>query len=99
MSLFKSLFGRRSPSDEGTPPAAGKSVKQIEYGDFVIHAAPFRAAGQFQTAGFIEKTIAGTRKEHRFIRADRFGSLDEAADFALGKGRQIVDEQGDRMFG
>jgi hypothetical protein len=98
MSLLRSLFGRKAAGSDDAPPA-GKSVKRFEYGDFVIHAAPFRAAGQFQTAGFVEKTIGGTRKEHRFIRADRFGSLDEAADFALAKGRQIVDEQGDRMFG
>ncbi len=31
--------------------------------------------------------------------AERFAALDEAVDFCLTKGRQIVDEQGDRLFG
>jgi len=29
---------------------------------------------------------------------DRFAALEDAADHALVKGRQIVDEQGERMF-
>ena len=37
-------------------------------------------------------------KEHRFIRADRFASLDDAVSVALSKGRQLVDEQGERLF-
>ena len=37
-------------------------------------------------------------KEHRFIRADRFSDEDSAADHSLVKGRQIVDQVGDRMF-
>jgi hypothetical protein len=32
------------------------------------------------------------------VRADRFASQDEAADMALKKGQQIVNEQGDRVF-
>ena len=42
--------------------------------------------------------VDGVRREHKFIRADSFATLEEAADFALSKGRQIVDEQGSRMF-
>ena len=38
------------------------------------------------------------RQEHRFIRADAFASYDEAVKFTLGKARQIVDLQGERMF-
>ena len=37
-------------------------------------------------------------KEHRFIRAERFSSKEEAASHALRKGMQIVDEQGERIF-
>jgi hypothetical protein len=43
--------------------------------------------------------ISKDGKEHRFIRADRFAALEDAANHALVKGRQIVDEQGERMFG
>jgi hypothetical protein len=94
MSFFKSLFSRR-PADE---PAAPKPVKTLDHNGFHIRAEPFPAEGQYQTAGVIEKEIDGVRKEHRFIRADRFSSLEETAEFSLTKGRQIVDEQGDRLF-
>jgi len=42
--------------------------------------------------------VDGVLREHRFIRAYRFAGLDEAAQVALSKGRQIVDEQGERVF-
>ena len=51
------------------------------------------------TAGVITKDIGGVAKEHKFIRADRHASYDDAVEFSLGKARQIVDQQGDRMFG
>ena len=36
--------------------------------------------------------------EAAFIRADLLPSADQAAEFAMRKGRQIVDEQGERLF-
>lgn len=42
--------------------------------------------------------IDGEAKEHKFIRADRHASMEDAVTFSLAKGRQIVDEQGDRLF-
>jgi len=45
--------------------------------------------------GFKDGHVEGVRKEHKFIRAERFAALDEAVDFCLTKGRQIVDEQGE----
>ena len=38
------------------------------------------------------------RKEHRFIRADRHASLEDALGFSISKAKKIVDEQGERMF-
>ncbi len=94
MSFWKSLFGRGSePRDE-----APKVLRQIEHNGFTIQATPYAEAGQFQVCGVISKQIDGAMRTHRFVRADRFGTLDEAADFAILKGRQIVDQQGERMF-
>ena len=94
MSFLKNLFGLgETRGDE--PPASGKA---IEHKGFTIRATPFKEAGQFQTSGIVEKTIDGTTRQHKFIRADRFASQDDAADFSLSKGRQLVDEQGDRLF-
>ena len=94
MSFWKKLFGGGGSSEAG--PAA--PAKSVEYNGFTIRAAPYKSEGQYQTAGVVEKEIAGERKEHKFIRADRFPSLDDAVEFSLAKGRQIVDEQGERMF-
>lgn len=97
MSFLKRLFGGGSAESGGE--AAGKPVKQVEHKGFTVIATPFKAEGQFQTCGVISKVIDGETKEHRFIRADRFAGLDDAADIAIRKGVQLIDEQGDRIFG
>jgi hypothetical protein len=94
LSFLKSLFGLGGGQDRKSAPA-----KQSEHKGFTITAQPYREGGQYQTAGVISKMIDGVVKEHKYIRADRFATFDEAVDFALTKGRQIVDEQGDRLFG
>lgn len=91
MSFWKKLFGSGDGAAEGP-------VKSLEYKGYVIEAVPFADGGQFQLAGLISKTIDGVRKEHRFIRADKFQSRDDAADIAISKGQLIVDQSGDRMF-
>lgn len=98
MSLWKRWFGGK-PEAAGDMAPAGAPAKTIAHGaGFTIHASPFKSEGQFQTAGTIEKMVAGARREHRFIRADRHASLEEAVEFSLNKGRQIVDQQGERIF-
>ena len=92
MSFWKSLFG-------GSSESAEKANEPVEYNGFTIRAAPYKSDGQYQTAGMITKEIGGTTKEHKFIRADRHASYDDAVEFSLGKARQIVDQQGERLFG
>ena len=92
MSFWKSLFG-------GSAASQPKASEPVEYNGFVIRPAPFRDGDKYQTAGSIEKEVGGVRKEHRFIRADRFAGLDDAVDISIKKGMQLVDEQGERMFG
>ena len=96
MSFLKALFGGGKASDSAS--GGGKPVKSAEHKGFTIEAQPYKEGGQYQLAGLIWKDIGGVRKEHKFIRSDRFAGLDEAADFALVKGRQIIDERGERMF-
>jgi hypothetical protein len=95
MSFLKRLFGMGGGGD-----AAGSTapVREVEHKGFVIRATPFKEGGQFQTCGTVSKEIGGEMKEHRFIRADRFPSVEGAADHAIFKGKQIVDEQGERVF-
>ena len=96
MSFLKRLFG--GGGDAGEPKSAAPA-KQIEHKGFLITATPYKAEGQYQTCGVVSKEIDGVVKEHKFIRADRHASYDDAVEFSLGKARQIVDQQGDRMFG
>jgi len=93
MSFLKKLFGL---SDDGAPagaeagrPAASEAM---EYNGFTIRAEPYKEGGQYQTAGVITQEIDGVRKEHRFVRADRYASLEDAVAFTFTKGKQIVDE-------
>ena len=92
MSFWKKLFGGGGAQEE----AAGEAV---EHKGFLIRPTPFTEGGQYQTCGVVSKEIGGVVREHRFIRADRFASKEDAAQHALRKGIQIVDEQGDRIFG
>jgi len=96
MSFLKSLFGLGGDKAAGDGPVA--AAKETEHKGFIIRAMPYKEGGQFQTAGTISKEVDGQMKEYKFVRADRFSTLEEAADLALSKGRQIVDEQSERMF-
>jgi len=93
MSFWSVLFGRRD-----APEGAAKAADPVAYNGYVIRPAPYQSEGQFQTAGTIEKEIDGVRKEHRFVRADRYAGYDDAVNFTVSKARQIIDLQGDRIF-
>jgi hypothetical protein len=92
MSFWKSLFGGGGAAKKEAP-APGE-----EYKGFTIRATPMSAGSEYQLAGVIEKTVGGELKSYKFVRADRMSSRDEAVSFALAKGRQIVDEQGEGVF-
>ena len=96
MSFLKRLFGLGASEETGGDPAV---VREVEHKGFVIRATPYKEGGQYQTCGVIAKEIDGAAKEHRFIRADRFASLDDAVEVTIRKGQQMIDEQGDRLFG
>ncbi|HEY4202790.1 MAG TPA: HlyU family transcriptional regulator [Devosiaceae bacterium] len=95
MSFLKSLFG----GGKAEAPAQGdKALAQEEYKGFVIKAVAMASGSEHQLAGTIEKEIGGELKSYKFVRADKFSSRDEAASLSLAKGRQLVDEQGDKLF-
>ncbi len=92
MSFLKSLFGG---AGGGKEPAQAPGE---DYKGFTIRATPMPVGSEYQLSGQIEKTIGGELKVHKFVRADRMSSRDDAVSFALAKARLIIDEQGDRMF-
>ena len=92
MGFLSKLFGG------GGGETAAPSAEAIEYKGFQIQPAARRQGGQWLTAGVIRKEVDGEMREHSFLRADTHASQQDADDFALVKGRQIIDEQGDRLF-
>ncbi len=92
MSFWKKLFGG------GGGDAAAAPAAEEEYRGFLIRATNMPAGSEFQLAGSIEKTVNGEVRQHDFVRADRFPSPTDAQTAALAKGRQIIDEQGERIF-
>lgn len=95
MSFFKKLFGGGAASAE---PAGEKTLGEEAYKGYLIKAIEMKVGGEYQLAGLIEKGFDGELKTYRFIRADRMSSVDDLVSLALGKGRQIIDEQGDGIF-
>lgn len=91
-SIFSRLFGG---SREG--PAVPEQEPE-DYNGFLIVPRPQAEGGQFRTAGTIRKEVDGQPREVGFVRADLHPTLDAAVQHSLAKGRQIVDEQGERMF-
>jgi hypothetical protein len=77
---------------------AAANAEPVEYNGYRIRPAPYPSKGQYQTAGIIEKEVAGELKEHRFVRAETHPSRDQAIEFSIAKAKQIIDEQGERIF-
>lgn len=96
-SFLKDLWSRLGGAGDAKrePEAVAEAV---DYKGFRIRPAPYPSKGQFQTAGVIEKDFGVETKEHRFVRAETHASKDDAATFSIAKARQIIDEQGDRLF-
>jgi len=95
MSFWKSLFGGGTDT---SAPAGDKVLGEESYKGFLIKAIEMKAGSELQLAGTIEKDIAGELKNYRFVRADRMSSRDDVTALALSKGKQIIDEQGEKIF-
>lgn len=93
MSLFKRLFGLGVDSGAGTTLAA-----ESEYEGFTITATPQPEGGQYRLHGTISKTVDGEAKTHILIRADLFPDAGQCAEVTIRKAKQVIDEQGDRLF-
>jgi hypothetical protein len=93
MSFLKKLFGLG-----GSEPKAEATPAMEEHKGFRIVATPMAVGREYQVAGTITREVDGVVREHKFIRVDRLPSKEEAVSFIFMKGRQIVDQMGDRMF-
>jgi hypothetical protein len=95
--LFGALLGPKGGKAAGAAPG-GAVGEAVDYKGFAIRPAPRREGTQWLTAGVISKQVGDQVKEQHFIRADFFSSKEEADSCALRKARQIIDEQGEKLF-
>ena len=93
---IKEMLGLGGGGD-ATPKTVAAAT--VEYKGYRIKPAPYKAGTGSQTAGSIEKDFPDGVKEHKFIRADTNPSEDGAVEMTLMKARQIIDLEGDRIFG
>lgn len=94
MSFLKKLFGGK----DGDAGKADKPAAETVYNGYAIAATPIAEGGQFRVAANITMEVDGEMREHRLIRADTCSSADEAAEIALRKSKQMIDERGTRIF-
>lgn len=96
MSFWKTLFGGGGNSaPKSIEPAV---VGEESYKGYTVKAITMMVGSEYQLAGTIEKAFDDETKSYQFVRADRFSSKEDVVTFALAKGRQIIDEQGDAIF-
>ena len=88
MSFLSKLFGG-SPKPDPIPET---------HNGFRIYPDPVKDGGQFRIGARIEKDVDGQTKTHRMIRADSFGSVEQANEVSLLKAKQLIDQQGDAIF-
>ena len=92
--LFRDLFGRGAAADA---PAKAETAA-TEYNGYLIRPALRRQGSGWLIAGSITKAYPDGVREHQFIRADTFTDHADGVLFCIQKAKQIIDEQGDRIF-
>ena len=75
-----------------------RTADPVAYKDYTIVAQPIQEGSQFRTAGYLRCEVDGEVKQVQFIRADVNGDFDSAVTHSVQKGKQIIDEQGARVF-
>lgn len=90
MSFFKKFFG-------GGGAKTAEIPAEMHEG-YIIAPAPMNDGGQYRLCCEVRKEIDGEMKSHMLIRADMFASADMAAQASISKAKQMIREQGDRIF-
>ncbi len=93
--FLRRLIGGGGGDDDAAPAAQGPA---IEYNGYTIQPAPRRERGSWLTAGVISKDTPEGPKSQHFVRAETHAGAEQAAEFAIVKAKQIIDERGDQLF-
>jgi hypothetical protein len=87
MALFSKLFGSSKPSKSEAAPSEA-------YKDCAITPTPYKESNGWRLGARIEKD----GRMHELIRADVLQSKEQADEASVAKAKQVIDEQGDRIF-
>ncbi|AMM83978.1 HlyU family transcriptional regulator [Martelella sp. AD-3] len=98
MASFFSKLGSLFSGGAGGGQENEQAVKSIVHEDCIIFAEPVKEGAQYRLQGRIEKEVGEETLVRTFIRADLFASQDEAIEWSLKKGKQIVDQNGRSLF-
>lgn len=90
MSFLKKLFGG------GGGGAIEPPVEQYE--GYSITVTPISYGDSYRICALIEKEVAGAPQTHKLVRADTMRELEAAQAASLRKAKQVIDEQGDKIF-
>ena len=99
LSILKAALARLFGGGGSALSGQGPAAPPVEYKGYRIRPAPYLTERLYQTAGVIEKDTPGGTKQHRFVRADTHPNRDDAIAFSVSKAKQMIDLQGERIFG
>ena len=91
MAWLSKIFG----GGDKAPDAAASET----YEGFDITPTPMKESQGYRIAATIIKTVDGVEKSHKLVRADTINDYEGAIKASIGKAKQMIDEQGDRLFG
>ncbi len=91
-------FLRRFIAPKEKEATSRESERALDYKGYTIRPTPNREGGLWLTEGVITKEFADGVKERYFIRADMHSIKENADAFTIAKAKQMIDEQGDRLF-
>ena len=94
MSILSRLFG----GGGGGAKREAAEAPVEDYHGYLLTPAPQEESDGYRVGARIEKELGGEVKVHHFLRADVLRDRDEAAAVSLRKAKQVIDEQGERIF-
>lgn len=90
MSFFKKLFGSNKPKSP--------EYSSILHEGYTITPMAEATSGQFRLSAQISREINGEVRVHHLIRADILPTREAADEMAIRKAKQVIKEQGDKLF-
>jgi hypothetical protein len=96
VSLISRIIGALT-GNPATPEVQQRGEPTL-YEGLSICAGPIKEGSQWRMSGVIIKHGDEVDMERTFTRADTFYTRADAESFSIRKGKQIIDEQGSKLF-